>query len=342
MFGRRPRTLLAAALLGLSALSPALASAGEPSAADKETARSLLIGGREKFAAKDYKGALDAFAAAYKLVQVPTTGLDLAKAQAAVGLLVEARTTALEAARMPEAPREPTAFRDARQEASALAEGLGKRIPSLLVKVQGLPAGAQPAVKLDGEAVPAETLAFPRKVNPGAHEVVVGAAGHAEERRKVDVKEAETAEVTVALRPTGAGLALAAPGPAKPEGPMERKVPGWAWVSLGVGSASIVTGVAFFIDVRIARGQLAELCEGSSSTSSCELSGEDFDRGHELSERISRGFKASLVFGSLGVVGVAAGVVGIALAPKRPVSPSVSAAPWFGPGTGGVVMTGKF
>jgi hypothetical protein len=44
----------------------------------------------------------------------------------------------------------------------------------------------------------------------------------------------------------------------------------------------------------------------------------------------------------VGVIGVAAGVVGVVLAPKRPASPSVSAAPWFGPGMGGAVVTGKF
>jgi hypothetical protein len=163
----------------------------------------------------------------------------------------------------------------------------------------------------------------------------VSAAGHDEERRRVDVKEAETAEVVVAL----AGAALAAPGPAQRAGPMKRQVPVWAWVSLGVGSASMVTSVAFALDAVIARSELTELCRGEVP---CNLPAAELVYAQGLVDRYRRDDTATVVFGVAGVVGVAAGVVGIVLAPKVPASRSVSAAPWFGPGTGGVVMTGKF
>src|SRR5262245_1107365 len=91
-----PILVCAAALL-----SPAAALAAEPSAADRETARTLVIDGRKKFGAGDYEGARKAFQAAHEIMGVPTTALDLAKALEKLGKLVEARTVALEVARMP-------------------------------------------------------------------------------------------------------------------------------------------------------------------------------------------------------------------------------------------------
>src|SRR5436190_23509399 len=77
----RSACLIAVAIGGTAPiLCPAVARA-EPSAADKETARSLMDEGDRKFAAKDYKGALDAYQGAHAIMGVPTTGLEVAKAQ---------------------------------------------------------------------------------------------------------------------------------------------------------------------------------------------------------------------------------------------------------------------
>jgi hypothetical protein len=57
--------------------------------------------GDGKFAAKDYAGALKAYEAAHAIMQVPSTGLPLAKAQLERGLLVEARDTLLQITRHP-------------------------------------------------------------------------------------------------------------------------------------------------------------------------------------------------------------------------------------------------
>ena len=86
---------------------PLAAHAAEPSASDRDTARALVIDGRAKLAAKDHEGAYKAFKAAHAIMGVPTTGLDLAKAEEALGLLVEARTTALDVTRMAPSRRSP-------------------------------------------------------------------------------------------------------------------------------------------------------------------------------------------------------------------------------------------
>jgi len=101
-------------------LTPVL---GDPTPAHRNTARSLLIRGRAELAAGDAEAALEAFQAAHAILGVPTTGIDVARAQLALGLLVEARDTALEVMRFPVGPGEPAAFTDAR---TADAEMAGK------------------------------------------------------------------------------------------------------------------------------------------------------------------------------------------------------------------------
>ena len=60
---------------------------------DRETARTLMQQGRELTAKGDLKEALKRFKGADDIMHVPTTGLEVARTQAPLGLLVEARDT---------------------------------------------------------------------------------------------------------------------------------------------------------------------------------------------------------------------------------------------------------
>src|SRR5271169_6333782 len=73
----------------------------EPSAADRETARTLMQQGRELRAKGDLKEALKRFQAADEIMHVPSTGLEVAKSQVAIGELVEARDTIAAIRRVP-------------------------------------------------------------------------------------------------------------------------------------------------------------------------------------------------------------------------------------------------
>jgi len=189
-------TLLSAlCVLGMLAERPALA---EPSAADKETARNLMKEGDDKFAAHDYPGAMKAYQAAHAIMQVPTTGLPLARAQIERGLLVEARDTLLQVMRMPREPNEPGAYGKAREEAGPLAMKLADRIPSVTITVEA-PSGTQADVNIDGVAVPPAGLGTPRKVNPGAHTVVASASGFKTAKKNVVLKETENQTVALKL-----------------------------------------------------------------------------------------------------------------------------------------------
>lgn len=198
-------TFLVLCLGALFLVSPSLARADEPSAADRETARNLLREGDEKFAARDFAGALKAYQAAHAIMQVPTTGLPLGKAQIEKGLLVEARDTLLQVSRFPKDPAEKPAFTQARDEATVLADKVAERIPSLVLVVEGAPAGAIVDVKIDGVPVPPETFGAPRKLNPGLHAIVASAPGVPTLTRNVSLRERDTERVVLTLGGSGSG-----------------------------------------------------------------------------------------------------------------------------------------
>lgn len=185
--------LLAAALL---VSTPSLA---EPTAAEKETARSLLGAGQKKFDAGDFAGALAAWRGADDIMHVPTTGLRVGKAQEKLGKLVEARDAWLEVARHPVEPNEPQAFTTARKEAAALAAGVEKRIPSVTVSVTGVGPDVALDVSVDGVSVPPAAASLPRKVNPGSHKLSISAPGYLPAEQDFSLEEAETRTLNVEL-----------------------------------------------------------------------------------------------------------------------------------------------
>lgn len=328
--------------LVLLSVAGALPARAEPSAADRETARALLIEGRKKRDAGDLEGARANFHAAHALMHVPTTGLDLARADEALGRLVEARATAYEVVHLPVAQNEPAAFTRARAEAAALLQRLEERIPSLVLRIEGAPLDAVDA-RVDGERIPGPALTLPRRLNPGRHEVVVSAPGFRTERREVTLKEAVRTPVEVHITLVAeppAELAkdaepLPPPGaPAAPRAP----VPTWAWVAGGVGLAALVGSVGFAIDHGAARSTVEEECPGSV----CDRSKHDLESMEALRARWNRSLGLSVTLGVVGLAGVGAAVGGIVLRPWAGSEREASLVPLVSPAAQGVVWRGVF
>ena len=328
---------------------PRAGLAAEPTASDRDTARTLVIDGRAKFAAKDYQGAYKAFKAAHEIMGVPTTGLDLAKAEEKLGLLVEARTTALDVTRMAPKPREPDAYTRARPAAAELAEKLAVRIPTLVIAVNGPAAGTALDIKLDSLAIPVSTLGLPRKVNPGTHTVTATASGYATEERKVTLGEGETLplEITlapVAKRPLSSERRPAAPATPTPsaEDTKNGGVPLWAWGAGAAGLAAIGVGVGFAVDYASVRGTVGSDCPGDV----CDPRVHTTESMGELRTRWNRDLGLFVGFGAAGVLAVGAAIVGITTASprdeQRAGKPTVGVVPWISAGTTGAVVTGAF
>lgn len=236
MGSRACAVIVAAMLVGLAV--PVLA--GEPTAVQKDTARSLMQDGRDLRDAKDLKGALQRFRAADEIMRVPPTGFEVANTQADLGMLVEARDTIARVLNIPASPKEPAQFKQAREKARALDDSLIPRIPMVTVTVKG---GSNATLTIDDVEVPAALVGLPVRVNPGHH--TIGAkTSDAHGTRSVDVAEGDKKEVTIELvgKPADATPTTPTAPPPAAETPSRGGSYAPAIVAFGVAGAGLVVG----------------------------------------------------------------------------------------------------
>lgn len=108
---RHAALLHAAAWLLLLLLGSAERVSAAPSAAERDTARSLMDEGDRMLTSGKLREAMERYRAAHAIMHVPTTGVELARVQARLGLLVEARATAMEVVNLQRAEAdEPTVY----------------------------------------------------------------------------------------------------------------------------------------------------------------------------------------------------------------------------------------
>lgn len=319
MAGLVALALAAAPALSLS-LSPSAARAqpaedGSPSAADRESARTLMDQGVEREEAKDHEGALKLYQGAHALVRLPMTGVAVARAQASLGQYVEAVDTATQVKLMPKRPDETPAYDQARAEAEALIQRLVDRTPSLQVSVLGASGSVQVAVAIDGVAVPQAALGLRRKVNPGRHVVTASAPGHRQARVEVDAVEGAVVPVTLRLEPEAPARAAGAQGAGKPRSAAPSSVSARTratatggggpapiiYVSLGVGAAGLVLGGVTGALALARTTDLQDRCPGGRCDPS--LRG-DIEAVGVLSTISNIGFTAGFTGAGLGVLGL--------------------------------------
>ncbi len=341
--------LVVAPLIALTLACASVAHA-DPSAADKETARGLMNEGRADRDKGDLKGAMKAFAAADALMHVPTTGIELAKAQVAAGLLVEARDTALRVTRIPEKPSEPAPFKAARDAAAQLNDELGARIPSLTINVKNVPDGVTASVEVDGASLPSELLGQPRKLNPG-HHVITAKAGTADGKEEIDLAEKDSKEVSIELP------AQSAPAPeaktelptTPPDTPTESSggnklliFGGFGLAGAGVIAGSI-TGLLAISKANSIKGN-SSACQNTGGNEVCNPSEDsDLSSGKTLATISTVSFIVAGVGAALGVTGF---FVGGSSSPKpadapapEPTESAARIVPWIGLGSAGVSGT---
>jgi hypothetical protein len=228
----------------------ATAAHAQPTAVDRETARTLMDQGYELKRKGDLKEALKRFKAADDIMHVPTTALPLAQVQAGLGLLVEARDTlASSLRRTPEKSNDPQPFKTARAEGEKLDASLAPRVPTLTITLKELPAGDTPTLDVDGNDVPADSVGLPRALDPG-HHVVTVKSKHAQGQAEVDVKEGEQKNLEVALTVTPEPVPEPQPK-AEPEQPEAPRAPVRShsptvltWIGVGLAGADVATGTA--------------------------------------------------------------------------------------------------
>jgi hypothetical protein len=324
-------------LLGAAVLTRAAVALAEPTAQQKALARDLMQKGRDARNAHDLKLALESFKGADAVMHVPTTGFEVARSEADLGLLVEAHETLLAVLRIPETPADPQAFRDARSYVRVLEADVVGRIPQLRITLAGtMPEAHERAVAIavDGVALPEGALLVPYKVDPG-HHVVTAKSDRAEGRVETDVAERQTREVVVTLAPTAGTPAVAsAPLPAALEISASERAPagdalahegagrrgggpgGIAWTGFVVAAAGIATGTVTGILTLSDKSSIASRCNGTRCPPSTY---------NDLSTANTLATVSTVAFG-VGAAGAALGVVAWLLQPSAP-APAPDSAP---------------
>ncbi len=314
--------------LGLAGCLAFAAPASAQSAADKETARTLMDQGNDLRDHGDLKGALTRFVGANQIMHVPTTALEVAKTQVALGQLVEARDTLAQIISSVPSPREPQQFREARAEAQTLDASLEARVPTVTVSVSGAKNGATPSLSIDDVAVPAAVIGLPRRLDPG-HHVMVATTSTQEGRAEIDVAEGEKKDVTITLATVAKPVAVApkAPEEEPPPPPEVHRSYALPITFFSIGGASLIAGAITGALMLSQESNLATTCPGHVCPPSQYGA---LDGANTLAT-------ISTVTFIVGGVGVAAGIVTLLVGkPSAPQPSQAKIEPWIGLGSAGV------
>lgn len=237
---------LAAVLLWLGFAAQAGA---EPDEAAKQEARALMSSGRQAREKSELRAALTSFTRADEIMRVPTTGIEVARTLAALGMLLEAAAVVERIETTPEEADEPEAFFTARQAARELGRELDSRIPRLTFH----DVGDTTRVSLDGKPLDAQATSGALRVNPGKH-VAVGRRGSAQQKRELDLAEGASLDVTFDFSPPG--------GPAqRPEKTSAGRSSDTAIYALsGLAGVGIGAGIGLGLWSNHRRARLEETC----------------------------------------------------------------------------------
>jgi len=333
--GKSAKRVMALGLVCLAfATEVSAQSAAQPSAADMETARTLYQQGRQLRDQGNLAAAMDKFKAAHALAGTPVTGIHLAQAQADLGLLVEARETCLSILRMQVKPDETERSVEARKDAAKLAESLEPRIPSLVVRVDGVQEGVALAVTIDGQAMPHAAMGMVRKVNPGRHEVRVSASGYLEAAEQLSLAEGESRELALSLRaaPPGAEPVAVVSPPGETASAPPPRAEGRDGMSPFAVAGFIVAGSGAAVGTLsglLAMQQTSEL-EDKCTGNQCPPDAHgDLDNGRMF------GTVSTVAFG-VAAVGLTVGIVALLAQDDEPEAPPPRVSPWVGLGSAGV------
>jgi hypothetical protein len=325
----------------LASVVPRTAQSAEPTAEEKETARGMMDEGHARRAAGNHVGALEQFRGADAIMHVPTTGLEAAREQIALGQFVEARDTLLRVIRAPSNAQESEAFLMARKSAQALDDELSKRIAALNIAIRGAPVDASMQVTVDGLPIPSAALVAPFKVNPG-HHVVTATTAASTARVEVDVGDAETAAVSLTLSPSRSLQESATQeshvvpsdataGVVRDESTSPSVVPWLRWGGFGlaiagVGVGSVTGAMSMTTTNSVRKSCVAGRCPLSSSA--------DLDSARTMAMISNVSFAAAGVGCALGVVSLF--IAGSPAPSIHPTTAGVHVTAWIGSGDAGI------
>lgn len=307
-------------------LAMLVAGAGDSLAqtkSERDMARALMDEGDAKVETKDYEGALRAYRAAHTIMNVPTTGIEVARVEAELGRLVAARKVALEIAQMAPKPGEPKPFVEARAEAQKLAASLEARIPTLTIQFEGVSPSAPVELKIDGVLVPSEEVRAAHPLDPGKHDVSAVASGVPAVSKQIELAESQRLSITLSL---GRGSSVETPS---------HGLSPLVYVGFGVGGAGLIAGAITGGLSLSAAGSVEDLCPGGVCPTQSTLA-----EANPQNDKALLLANVSNVAFALGVVGVGVGVAGIFLSGDKKADQTAALRVTVGPT--GLGVAGRF
>jgi hypothetical protein len=267
--------------------------------------------------------------------------LFLARSQAKLGLLLEAKEAYLQVLREPSAAPAAgvkQALADAQRE---LAE-LEPQIPTVSVQIEGATPSEVIEVTQDGLPLSSALIGVAHPLNPGQHvwraasdsrpPVTVQRSIEAGTESQVNVRLAPQREVElVAVSPRPASEPQEAPTAVGSAGPS-----GWVYAGLGVTAVGVGVGIGFLLQKNHLEQQILDTC-----TSDCLATPENVERKQDADRA---GLISAVGFVGAGV-GLTSAIVVWLLEPREKPSASSAAAtaewqPWIGLRSAGV--SGRF
>lgn len=265
----------------------ALIAAGSPGRAqsdsDRATARELGRQGQQDLDQKDYKGAVDAFRRADRLLHAPTLALGLARALAGSGKVVESQETYNRIIREGLPPGASDVFKQALESAKQEVSAVSARVAGATINLNadgGADVSAA-SVTLDDQPLNTASLGVRRLIDPGDHVVKATLDGYSPTDAHFTVAEGGSQTITLTLQKAAAPNAASSPAPGaapspSPPAPADA-APAAApashssilpWIAFGVGGAGLVTGA---VTGGLALGQHSSIvsdCGGSTCPTS--------------------------------------------------------------------------
>lgn len=339
ILARRPLfTAAIAATLLLSSAGVVQAQTAE----EKAGARAAAEAGADAFDAGRYEEAVELFRRAEAVVHATPHLLYIARAQAKLGRLVEAREGYLAIINEALPGRAHPVLVQTRKDAEDELDALEPRIPQITLVVQGgKTEGLQ--VFMDEREIPTALVGIPRPVNPGAHEFYATAIGSESSRNTVTIKEGGQETVMLTLRPTttaaepaaGEGAPAASVSTADSSGLSGREI--LAYSSLGVGAIGIGVGVLFHAQAN------ALFADGDAEFRACNpgcTAAEQSSIASLDSDGESTRILSFVGFG-VGAAGIATGITLLLLddEPSDTAALEPSVRPWVGLGSAGLSGT---
>jgi hypothetical protein len=293
------KTLLGG-LFFVALLAPRIAL-GDVSDADRKRARASMEEGDALIATKDYERALTKYMAGDAIMNVPTTGLEVARTLQRLGRMVEAKEKAEKVSALPRAPDEPSVYERARNSARELAQSLRARVVTVELVVTGAKPDAKIAISVDGRSIADASLPLRKAFDPGQHEFSVSAPGHTTVVKSVSLTEGSSQKIEIELRAI-AGAVRAQPADAVPPAPRPRShISPLVYVGFGVGAAGLAVGSVTGLISLNKTSTAKQDCDGNSCPPSTR---DDLDSARTFATISNVGFAFAVVGAAVGIYGL--------------------------------------